>query len=106
MKFHELMERIANAQKNGKVVALIDATKEALRVREGRTVVSQRAGVDLAALLVSWPDSIAQGDEIETTLRRSGNVDLIVRIFDNPTEASPKALHGIRMVEIWERVHI
>ncbi|HSX18855.1 MAG TPA: recombinase RecA [Candidatus Saccharimonadales bacterium] len=74
---------IAQAQKNGGNVALIDA-EHALD-----PVWAQKMGVSLDDLLISQPDTGEQGLEITETLIRSGAVDVVV--IDSVAALVPRA---------------
>ncbi|WGE31162.1 recombinase RecA [Actinobacillus genomosp. 2] len=74
---------IAQAQKNGKTCAFIDA-EHALD-----PVYARKLGVDTDALLISQPDNGEQALEICDALVRSGAVDLI--IVDSVAALTPKA---------------
>lgn len=74
---------IANAQKDGKTCAFIDA-EHALD-----PVYAEKLGVDLDELIVSQPDTGEQALEICDSLVRSGAVDVI--IVDSVAALVPKA---------------
>jgi recombination protein RecA len=77
------LEVIAEAQRNGKVCAFIDA-EHALD-----PVYAKKLGVDVNELLVSQPDTGEQALEICDMLTRSGAVDVIV--VDSVAALTPKA---------------
>ncbi|MFT4927167.1 MAG: recombination protein RecA [Phenylobacterium sp.] len=77
------LQVIAEAQKNGKVCAFVDA-EHALD-----PVYAQKLGVDINSLLVSQPDTGEQALEICDMLTRSGAVDVIV--VDSVAALTPKA---------------
>jgi len=77
------LSAIAEAQKNGGVVAFIDA-EHALDPQW-----AQKLGVKLDDLLISQPDTGEQGLEIAETLIRSGGVDIIV--IDSVAALVPRA---------------
>jgi recombination protein RecA len=70
-KMIALVAPVLAAQIAGKVVCVIDMT------REFDVVYAAELGVNTERLLVSQPDDAAQGAEILETLARSGAVDLI-----------------------------
>jgi len=74
---------LAQAQKQGKTVAIVDA-EHALD-----PLYAERLGIDLDELLVSQPDTGEQGLEIVDSLVRSGAVDVIV--VDSVAALTPKA---------------
>lgn len=74
---------IAQAQKDGKVCAFVDA-EHALD-----PVYAKKLGVDVDKLLVSQPDNGEQALEIADMLTRSGAVDVI--IVDSVAALTPKA---------------
>ena len=74
---------MAEAQKQGKTVAIVDA-EHALD-----PLYAEKLGVDLDTLLVSQPDTGEQGLEITDSLVRSGAVDVIV--VDSVAALTPKA---------------
>jgi recombination protein RecA len=77
------LEVIAQAQKQGKVCAFVDA-EHALD-----PIYAEKLGVDIDALLISQPDTGEQALEIVDMLTRSGAVDLIV--VDSVAALTPKA---------------
>lgn len=77
------LHAVANAQRNGGVVAFIDA-EHALDPEYAKAL-----GVDTDALLVSQPDSGEQALEIADMLIRSGALDLIV--IDSVAALVPRA---------------
>lgn len=77
------LEVIAEAQRNGKICAFIDA-EHALD-----PVYAERLGVDIKELLISQPDTGEQALEICDMLTRSGAVDVIV--VDSVAALTPKA---------------
>jgi recombination protein RecA len=77
------LEVIAEAQRNGKVCAFIDA-EHALD-----PIYAEKLGVDVKELLVSQPDTGEQALEICDMLTRSGAVDVIV--VDSVAALTPKA---------------
>jgi len=77
------LEVIAEAQRNGKVCAFVDA-EHALD-----PIYALKLGVDINELLVSQPDTGEQALEIVDMLTRSGAVDLIV--VDSVAALTPKA---------------
>lgn len=77
------LQIIANAQKDGKTCAFVDA-EHALD-----PVYAAKLGVDLDSLLVSQPDTGEQALEICDMLVRSGAVDVI--IVDSVAALTPKA---------------
>ena len=77
------LEVIAEAQRNGKVCAFIDA-EHALD-----PIYAKKLGVDVNELLVSQPDTGEQALEICDMLARSGAVDVIV--VDSVAALTPKA---------------
>jgi recombination protein RecA len=77
------LEVIAEAQRNGKVCAFIDA-EHALD-----PVYAKKLGVDINELLISQPDTGEQALEICDMLTRSGAVDVIV--VDSVAALTPKA---------------
>jgi recombination protein RecA len=74
---------MAQAQKQGKTVAIIDA-EHALD-----PLYAEKLGINLDTLLVSQPDTGEQGLEITDSLVRSGAVDVIV--IDSVAALTPKA---------------
>jgi recombination protein RecA len=74
---------LAEAQKQGKTVAFVDA-EHALD-----PLYAEKLGVNLDTLLVSQPDTGEQGLEITDSLVRSGAVDVIV--VDSVAALTPKA---------------
>src|SRR5690554_1313870 len=74
---------LAQAQKMGKTVAIIDA-EHALD-----PLYAEKRGIDLDSLLVSQPESGEQALEICDNLVRSGAVDVIV--VDSVAALTPKA---------------
>ena len=74
---------MAQAQKQGKTVAIIDA-EHALD-----PLYAEKLGINLDTLLVSQPDTGEQGLEITDNLVRSGAVDVIV--IDSVAALTPKA---------------
>ncbi|MFT7108873.1 MAG: recombination protein RecA [Psychrobacter glaciei] len=74
---------LAEAQKQGKTVAIVDA-EHALD-----PLYAERLGINLDELLVSQPDTGEQGLEIVDSLVRSGAVDVIV--IDSVAALTPKA---------------
>ncbi|WGL50933.1 recombinase RecA [Nocardioides sp. BP30] len=77
------LHAVANAQRNGGIVAFIDA-EHALDPEYAKAL-----GVDTDALLVSQPDSGEQALEIADMLIRSGALDLIV--IDSVAALVPRA---------------
>ncbi|GAA0814079.1 recombinase RecA [Colwellia sp. D2M02] len=77
------LEVIAEAQRNGKVCAFIDA-EHALD-----PIYAEKLGVNISDLLVSQPDTGEQALEICDMLSRSGAVDIIV--VDSVAALTPKA---------------
>ena len=77
------LQVVAEAQKQGKVCAFVDA-EHALD-----PIYAEKLGVDVDALLVSQPDTGEQGLEICDMLVRSGAVDVI--IVDSVAALTPKA---------------
>jgi recombination protein RecA len=77
------LHAVANAQRNGGIVAFIDA-EHALDPEYAKAL-----GVDTDALLVSQPDSGGQALEIADMLIRSGALDLIV--IDSVAALVPRA---------------
>ncbi len=77
------LQVIAEAQKQGKTCAFVDA-EHALD-----PVYAEKLGVDVDALLVSQPDTGEQALEITDMLTRSGAVDVI--IVDSVAALVPKA---------------
>jgi recombination protein RecA len=77
------LQVIAEAQKQGKTCAFVDA-EHALD-----PVYAEKLGVDVDALLVSQPDTGEQALEITDMLTRSGAVDVIV--VDSVAALVPKA---------------
>ncbi|NQZ22840.1 MAG: recombinase RecA [Colwellia sp.] len=77
------LEVIAEAQRNGKICAFIDA-EHALD-----PTYAQKLGVDINQLLISQPDTGEQALEICDMLSRSGAVDVIV--VDSVAALTPKA---------------
>ncbi|MDX2367481.1 MAG: recombinase RecA [Colwellia sp.] len=77
------LEVIAEAQRNGKICAFIDA-EHALD-----PVYAEKLGVDINELLISQPDTGEQALEICDMLTRSGAVDVIV--VDSVAALTPKA---------------
>ena len=74
---------IAEAQRGGGTCAFVDA-EHALDV-----TYASKLGVDVAALLVSQPDSGEQALEITDTLVRSGGIDLVV--IDSVAALTPRS---------------
>ena len=74
---------MAQAQKQGKTVAIVDA-EHALD-----PLYAEKLGINLDTLLVSQPDTGEQGLEITDSLVRSGAVDVIV--VDSVAALTPKA---------------
>ena len=77
------LEVIAEAQRNGKICAFIDA-EHALD-----PIYAEKLGVDINELLISQPDTGEQALEICDMLTRSGAVDVIV--VDSVAALTPKA---------------
>ncbi|WP_286263147.1 recombinase RecA [Thalassotalea atypica] len=77
------LEVIAEAQRNGKVCAFVDA-EHALD-----PIYAEKLGVNINELLVSQPDTGEQALEICDMLTRSGAVDVIV--VDSVAALTPKA---------------
>ncbi|MBC7743252.1 MAG: recombinase RecA [Bdellovibrionaceae bacterium] len=77
------LSAIAQAQKNGGVVAFIDA-EHALDVNYAR-----KLGVNTEDLLISQPDNGEQALEITETLVRSGAIDVLV--IDSVAALTPRA---------------
>lgn len=77
------LEAIAEAQRNGKVCAFIDA-EHALD-----PVYAEKLGVNINDLLISQPDTGEQALEIVDMLTRSGAIDVIV--VDSVAALTPKA---------------
>jgi recombination protein RecA len=77
------LEVIAEAQRNGKICAFVDA-EHALD-----PIYAEALGVDVNELLVSQPDTGEQALEICDMLTRSGAVDIIV--VDSVAALTPKA---------------
>jgi recombination protein RecA len=77
------LEVIAEAQRNGKICAFVDA-EHALD-----PVYAAKLGVDINELLVSQPDTGEQALEICDMLTRSGAIDIIV--VDSVAALTPKA---------------
>jgi recombination protein RecA len=77
------LEVIAEAQRNGKVCAFVDA-EHALD-----PIYAETLGVDIKELLVSQPDTGEQALEIVDMLTRSGAVDIIV--VDSVAALTPRA---------------
>jgi recombination protein RecA len=77
------LSTMAEAQKQGKTVAIIDA-EHALD-----PLYAEKLGIDLDSLLVSQPDTGEQALEICDSLVRSGAVDVIV--IDSVAALTPKA---------------
>ena len=77
------LEVIAEAQRNGKVCAFIDA-EHALD-----PIYAEKLGVNVNELLVSQPDTGEQALEIVDMLTRSGAVDVVV--VDSVAALTPKA---------------
>lgn len=77
------LSAMAQAQKQGKTVAIIDA-EHALD-----PLYAEKLGVNLDSLLVSQPDNGEQALEIVDSLVRSGAVDMIV--IDSVAALTPKA---------------
>ena len=77
------LEVIAQAQKEGKVCAFVDA-EHALD-----PIYAEKLGVDINELLVSQPDTGEQALEIVDMLTRSGAIDVIV--VDSVAALTPKA---------------
>lgn len=87
----------AEAQRNGGVVAFIDA-EHALD-----PVYAKKLGVDINSLLISQPDNGEQGLEITEALVRSGAVDLI--IVDSVAALTPKVEIDGEMTDAHVGVH-
>jgi len=77
------LEVIAQAQRDGKVCAFIDA-EHALD-----SAYAEKLGVDINELLISQPDTGEQALEIVDMLTRSGAIDIIV--VDSVAALTPKA---------------
>ncbi len=77
------LEVIAQAQREGKVCAFVDA-EHALD-----PIYAEKLGVDINELLVSQPDTGEQALEIVDMLTRSGAIDVIV--VDSVAALTPKA---------------
>lgn len=77
------LHAVANAQKDGGLVAYIDA-EHALD-----PIYAAKIGIDLDSLIISQPDTGEQGLEIADTLIRSGSIDLIV--IDSVAALVPRA---------------
>jgi recombination protein RecA len=77
------LEVIAEAQRNGKVCAFIDA-EHALD-----PIYAEKLGVNINELLISQPDTGEQALEIVDMLTRSGAIDVIV--VDSVAALTPKA---------------
>jgi len=77
------LSAMAQAQKQGKTVAIVDA-EHALD-----PLYAEKLGIDLDSLLVSQPDTGEQALDIVDSLVRSGAVDLIV--VDSVAALTPKA---------------
>lgn len=77
------LHAVANAQKEGGLVAYIDA-EHALD-----PIYAAKIGIDLDSLIISQPDTGEQGLEIADTLIRSGSIDLIV--IDSVAALVPRA---------------
>ena len=77
------LQIIANAQRQGKTCAFVDAE------HAPDPVYAEKLGVDLDTLLVSQPDTGEQALEICDMLTRSGAVDVI--IVDSVAALTPKA---------------
>jgi recombination protein RecA len=77
------LSAIAQAQKNGGVVAFIDA-EHALDVN-----YAKKLGVNIEDLLISQPDNGEQALEITETLVRSGAIDVLV--VDSVAALTPRA---------------
>ncbi len=77
------LEVIAQAQREGKVCAFVDA-EHALD-----PIYAEKLGVDINELLVSQPDTGEQALEIVDMLTRSGAIDIIV--VDSVAALTPKA---------------
>ena len=77
------LSTIAQAQKQGAVVAFIDA-EHALDVH-----YASKLGVNVSELLISQPDTGEQALEITETLVRSGGVDMVV--VDSVAALTPRA---------------
>ncbi|MFT5594723.1 MAG: recombination protein RecA [Oceanicoccus sp.] len=77
------LSAMAEAQKQGKTVAIVDA-EHALD-----PLYAEKLGIDLDSLLVSQPDTGEQALEIVDSLVRSGAVDMIV--VDSVAALTPKA---------------
>ncbi|WP_283789728.1 recombinase RecA [Bermanella sp. WJH001] len=77
------LSTMAEAQKQGKTVAIVDA-EHALD-----PLYAEKLGVDLDSLLVSQPDTGEQALEIVDSLVRSGAVDVVV--VDSVAALTPKA---------------
>lgn len=77
------LHAVANVQKEGGLVAYIDA-EHALD-----PIYAAKIGIDLDNLIISQPDTGEQGLEIADTLIRSGSIDLIV--IDSVAALVPRA---------------
>ncbi len=77
------LHAVANVQKQGGIVAYIDA-EHALD-----PIYASKLGIDLDSMIISQPDTGEQGLEIADTLIRSGSVDLIV--IDSVAALVPRA---------------
>lgn len=77
------LHAVANTQKQGGIVAYIDA-EHALDPEYARNL-----GVDTDAMIISQPDTGEQGLEIADTLIRSGAIDLVV--IDSVAALVPRA---------------
>jgi recombination protein RecA len=77
------LHAVANVQKQGGIVAYIDA-EHALD-----PIYASRLGIDLDSMIISQPDTGEQGLEIADTLIRSGSVDLVV--IDSVAALVPRA---------------
>jgi len=77
------LSTMAEAQKQGKTVAIVDA-EHALD-----PLYAEKLGIDLDSLLVSQPDTGEQALEIVDSLVRSGAVDVVV--VDSVAALTPKA---------------
>lgn len=77
------LSTMAQAQKQGKTVAIVDA-EHALD-----PLYAEKLGIDLDSLLVSQPDTGEQALEIVDSLVRSGAVDVVV--VDSVAALTPKA---------------
>lgn len=77
------LHAVANVQKQGGIVAYIDA-EHALD-----PIYAAKLGIDLNNIIISQPDTGEQGLEIADTLVRSGSIDLIV--IDSVAALVPRA---------------